>query len=188
LRLAQALAEVFTRYLAAGNSPRDGGVRPQVVLTINLNELISGLGSAWADYTGIQSAATARMLACDAGIIPQVLSSDGVVLDQGRAIRLFDADIRRAITTRDRGCTFPGCDTPPAWCDAHHVIWWKNLGPTSQQNGTLLCRRHHLDIHRGQWAIRMAADGRPDYIPPPHIDPLQQPRRNTQWNTPGLAA
>src|SRR5699024_1703344 len=23
---------------------------------------------------------------------------------------------------RDQGCTFPGCDTPPGWCEAHHIV------------------------------------------------------------------
>ncbi|WP_242419678.1 HNH endonuclease signature motif containing protein, partial [Frankia sp. CpI1-P] len=32
--------------------------------------------------------------------------------------------LRRALAARDRGCTFPGCDRPPSWCEAHHVIHW----------------------------------------------------------------
>ncbi|MCM1014484.1 HNH endonuclease signature motif containing protein, partial [Brevibacterium sp. XM4083] len=26
------------------------------------------------------------------------------------------------VTARDKGCTFPGCDAPPGWCDANHVV------------------------------------------------------------------
>jgi hypothetical protein len=126
------------------------------------------------------------MLACDAAIIPQVLSGDGVVLDQGRAARFFTPEQRRGLTTRDRGCTWPGCDIPPAWCDAHHVIWWQNGGPTDLSNGTLLCRRHHTEIHRGHWTIRIADDGRPEYLPPPHIDPHRRPRRNNHFHLPDL--
>jgi hypothetical protein len=122
VRRAQALGEILHRHLTGGAGPRDGGVRPQVVLTIDWRDLFGPLhgrdparpgrqtcpgGSARTDYDGIQSVAMARMLACDAAIIPQVLSSDGVVLDQGRATRLFTPDQRRALTTRDKGCTWP---------------------------------------------------------------------------------
>src|SRR6185312_6053994 len=75
LRRAQALGEVLARYLAAGKAPVDGGFRPQVVVTIGLDHLLDGIGSGFADYTGPIPAATARMLACDAEIIPQVLNS-----------------------------------------------------------------------------------------------------------------
>jgi hypothetical protein len=201
LRREQALGEILHRHLTGGAGPRDGGVRPQVVLTIDWRDLFGPLhgrdparpgrqtcpgGSARTDYDGIQSVAMARLLACDAAIIPQVLSSDGVVLDQGRATRLFTPDQRRALTTRDKGCTRPGCDIPPAWCDAHHVIWWSRGGPTDITNGALLCRRHHTQFHQGHWQARLATDGRPEFIPPPHIDPTRQPRRNTQFHLPDL--
>ena len=185
LRRAQALAEVLSRYLRVGNGPREGGVHPQVVVTIPLDNLRDRVGSGWADYGGPIPAAIARRLACDADIIPQVLNSESVVLDQGRAVRLFPSDIRRAITTRDRGCTFPACDIPAAWCDAHHIDWWqRDLGPTSERNGTLLCGRHHTLIHQGDWQIRRTEHGRPEYIPPPYVDPTRTPRTNQQWLIP----
>jgi hypothetical protein len=31
----------------------------------------------------------------------------------------------------------------------------------------LLCGHHHHVVHRGEWAVVMAADGRPDFHPPP---------------------
>ena len=46
-------------------------------------------------------------------------------------------------------------------------------------NGCLLCRHHHTEIHREEWVIRMAADGLPEFIPPRWIDSQQKPRRNT---------
>ena len=83
------------------------------------------------------------MLACDAKIIPAVLGSKSQVLDVGAAARLFPTAVRRAIVLRDKGCVWPGCDRPAGWCDAHHVDFWANGGPTSFDNGVLLCRRHH---------------------------------------------
>ena len=51
--------------------------------------------------------------ACDAGAYRVVLGADGEVLDVGRQTNRWPAAIRRAITIRDRGCVFPGCDRPP---------------------------------------------------------------------------
>ena len=55
-------------------------------------------------------------------------------------------------------------------------------GPASRNsllNTVLLCGAHHSEIHRtGGWAVVMAADGLPSFIPPRHIDPDQRPRRN----------
>lgn len=62
----------------------------------------------------------------------------------------------------------------------HHVAFWqRDLGPTSYDNGCLLCAFHHTVVHQGQWRIRMATDGVPEFIPPRWIDPQQRARRNT---------
>ncbi|HEX9313752.1 MAG TPA: HNH endonuclease signature motif containing protein, partial [Actinomycetota bacterium] len=45
---------------------------------------------------------------------------------------------------RDHHCTFPECDRPASWCDAHHVIHWTDGGRTDLSNLVLLCRRHHV--------------------------------------------
>ncbi len=95
------------------------------------------------DYGAPVSLATARMLGCDGDLIPLLLGSDDAVLDKGRAIRLFDRTQRRALTTRDKGCAFPGCDIPSPWCEAHHITYWSHGGPTDLDNGVLLCGRHH---------------------------------------------
>ena len=63
---------------------------------------------------------------------------------------------------------------------AHHINFWeRDFGPTSYQNGCLLCPFHHTEIHKEEWVIRTAADGIPELIPPKWIDPQQRPRRNT---------
>ena len=48
---------------------------------------------------------------------------------------------------------------------------------TGTENGTLLCSHHHHVIHKEQWTIQIRT-GIPWFIPPPHIDPRQKPRRN----------
>jgi hypothetical protein len=70
------------------------------------------------------SVSEARRLACSAGVVPAVLGGASVPLDLGRSARLFDRRQRLALTLRDGGCVFPGCDRPPGWCEAHHVNPW----------------------------------------------------------------
>ncbi|UIJ34266.1 HNH endonuclease signature motif containing protein [Allobranchiibius sp. GilTou73] len=93
-------------------------------------------------------AGTLRRLACDADLIPIVLGGESEPLDVGRAKRLFTGGLRTAIIHRDQHCTFPGCDRPPDWCDAHHVVPWWAGGQTNVTNAALLCARHHTIVHR----------------------------------------
>jgi hypothetical protein len=129
--------------------------------------------------TLLSPGATRRLL-CDAAIIPAVLGGNSEVLDVGRSTRTFTTATRRAIALRDQGCIWPGCDRPPSWCETHHAEFWvRDLGPTSYKNGVLLCSYHHGEIHRSQWEVRFAADGRAALIPPKWLDPKREPRRNT---------
>ncbi|WP_373460564.1 HNH endonuclease signature motif containing protein [Arthrobacter oryzae] len=91
--------------------------------------------------------------------------------------RIFPPHIRKAITARDQGCAFPACTIPATWCEAHHITYWSHGGPTGTDNGTFLCSHHHHLIHKENWTIQVKT-GIPWFIPPPHIDPHQKPRRN----------
>jgi hypothetical protein len=42
---------------------------------------------------------------------------------------------------------FPGCDRPPPWTDAHHLVHWLDNGPSKLDNLVLLCPRHHTFLH-----------------------------------------
>ena len=134
-------------------------------------------GTGTLAFTGPVTAATIRKIACDADIIPVLLGSQGRILDIGRTSRIFPPHIRKAITARDQGCAFPGCTIPAPWCEAHHINYWSRGGTTSTDNGTLLCSHHHHLTHKEQWTIQIRA-GIPWFIPPPHLDPRQRPRRN----------
>ena len=41
------------------------------------------------------------------------------------------ASIRRAVLLRDRGCAWPRCGRPAAWCDVHHLQHKKDGGKTA---------------------------------------------------------
>jgi hypothetical protein len=142
---------------------------------------LPGTAAGTFTYTGPVTPATVRKIACDADIIPVLLGSEGRILDIGRTTRIFPPHIRKAITARDQGCTFPNCTIPAPWCEAHHTTYWSHGGPTNTDNGTLLCTHHHHLIHKEQWTIHMQT-GIPWFIPPPPIDPKQTPRRNPHRN------
>jgi hypothetical protein len=178
-RRADALVEVCRLATACGDLPDNGGDRPQVVVTVDLDTLRGQVGAATLDDGAPLGAAAARRLACDASILPAVLGGVGQVLDVGRERRLFTGPVRRALALRDRGCAFPGCDRPPRWCDGHHITHWAEGGSTSLANAVLLCGHHHRLIHHSDWQVRLnPTDGQAEFIPPEYVDPQRLPQRN----------
>jgi hypothetical protein len=124
-----------------------GGTGATVVVTMSVESLTGGLAEAVLDNGDRISAATARRMACEAGIIPAVLGGKSQVLDLGRTRRYHSKAQRIAIATRDHHCTAEGCDAPAARCHVHHDTPWAHGGPTTVKDGRLLCPRHHRAIH-----------------------------------------
>jgi hypothetical protein len=177
-RRADALVELARRVLNAGTLPVEGDVRPHIGLTVDIAELRRHAGVVDLDGGGTVSIQTARRICCDAEIIPIVMRGGSQPLDVGRRQRLVTGPLRRALIARDRGCVAPGCDRPPEWCEAHHLVHWANGGATSIDNTALLCGYHHTLVHQGEWTACMI-DGAPHFVPPPWIDPARTPQRNT---------
>ncbi|MEV0895527.1 DUF222 domain-containing protein [Actinoplanes sp. NPDC049802] len=178
-RRADALVEVCRLVLSGGALPRNGGDRPQIAITVEYDVLRRQLRSGTLDSGEPVSAATVRRLACDARVLPLLLDGEGQILDAGRTRRTATGTLRQALNVRDAGCTFPGCDRPARWCDAHHIVSWADGGPTDIANLALLCGHHHRLIHDDAgWQIRLAPDGRPEFLPPSWLDQERRPRRN----------
>jgi len=128
--------------------PQHGGTPTQVMVTIDLHTLVSGLGLAETSTGDVITAAQARRLACTAGILPAVLDGTPQVLDLGRTQRLFSPAQKKALGLRDRHCRAEGCDIPAAWCEAHHAQHpWSKNGRTDLKDGLLLCPYHHHRAH-----------------------------------------
>ncbi|WP_091467274.1 HNH endonuclease signature motif containing protein [Paenarthrobacter nitroguajacolicus] len=191
-KLLNGLVGACALAMTTGKLPSNGGLRPQLTVTIDHRDLFeqvndhqrlstgpagNRLSTGTATFTGPIHPNTIRKIACDADIIPVLLGTDSRVLDIGRTTRIFPPHIRKAITARDCGCAFPDCTIPAPWCEAHHTTYWSYGGTTSTNNGTLLCSHHHHLIHKEQWRIDITT-GVPWFIPPPHLDPQQTPRRN----------
>ncbi|MGQ0629728.1 MAG: DUF222 domain-containing protein [Sporichthyaceae bacterium] len=181
VRRADALLEVCRMALRTGILPRQRGERPHVHLTVRAEDLKAGTGFGTTATGEDLTIAVIRRLTCDATLTALLLNADGVPLNVGRDHRTVTHGQWIALVERDRGCVFPGCTRPPAFCDAHHAIHWSDGGLTDLDNLALLCSVHHDHVHHRGWALSFGEDGKPELIPPPWIDPLQEPRRNPHW-------
>ena len=180
-RRAHALAELVRRWLGLGESPTSRGVRPHATIICTLDQLRDGVGAALLDYAGTAGSGLTRLLTCDADIALHIVDQAGRFIDGSKDFRLFNPAQRRALAVRDGGCAWPGCDTPAAWTDAHHIQHWAHGGKTELDNAVLLCGYHHGYIHRAttEWEIRLNPnDRKPEFLPPKWLDPNRKPRRN----------
>ncbi|THV31920.1 HNH endonuclease signature motif containing protein [Glycomyces paridis] len=107
------------------------------------------------------SVAKARLLACEAGIIPSVFDYEtGEAVELGRALRLPNTALRRKLELEQpEGCAWQGCDRPIAWTEAHHIAHWADGGATVAENLILLCRFHHGRIHTPGWSVEKTGPG-----------------------------
>jgi hypothetical protein len=145
--------------LPTNRLPKHGGTATSVMVMIDLETLRSGAGFAETSTGDRLTADQTRRLACQAGIIPVVLSGKGEILDLGRARRLFTGPQRKAMALRDRECTADGCTVPAAWCEAHHQQPWSRGGKTDLADGKLLCPFHHHRAHDPGWQTHHHLNG-----------------------------
>ncbi|HET6346791.1 MAG TPA: DUF222 domain-containing protein, partial [Myxococcota bacterium] len=146
-RVAAPTAELFEQLLDKGATPSDldtrtaeerygdafadlvhraadpqGGARAQIILTLDYQRLLEGLGpAATLDNGNPLSPEQTRLAACDADLIPMVFRGESIPLDMGRSRRLVKPSQRKALILRDKGCAHPGCTAPARWADAHHI-------------------------------------------------------------------
>ncbi|WP_022882052.1 HNH endonuclease signature motif containing protein [Gryllotalpicola ginsengisoli] len=152
---ADTLRDVFALAARSADVPTMGGDHPTVWIATTTPELEDGRGTAFFRTTPVPIAA-AEQASCAGGLQEVVFGPDGDVLRLGRTRRGFSYAQRRAIALRDGpSCAIPGCTTPAAWCETHHVIGYRDGGPTDVDNGILLCWYHHHTIDTGPWRFRI---------------------------------
>jgi hypothetical protein len=100
-------------------------------VTLTLDQLESRTGLLTTTHGGWISVPQALQIAAEAHIVPVVIGDAGGVLGYGLTRRTASNGQRRALAARDLGCSFPGCDRPPDWCESHHVIPWADGGRTN---------------------------------------------------------
>ena len=194
--MADGFAQIFHNGITADPTVVPGAGRaavrvivPQQVLEqcdSCCNPDTAPIGSAATGSAILEESLSAITLAklgeylCEGGTVTIGFDHHGNPLDVGREQRLYTRAQRTALGVRDGGCRFPGCDKPPSWCEAHHIHYWaRDQGPTTIDNGILLCRYHHMLMHHNGWEIIRDTgqiDGHGSYWlkPPTSHDPNRQ--------------
>lgn len=143
-----------------------------------------------------------RYLTCDA-TCEAWFERDGQLIGAGRATRLINRRLRRALEHRHPTCAVPGCGATRG-LHAHHIRHWEDGGETELANLVLVCPYHHRLHHRGVITITGPADhlivtdserrplsagslARPPTRPPPAVPPCPGPtgeRADWWWYEP----
>ena len=158
---SQRMTDALVRICQVAVAHTDGAGRgvADANLVIDWPTVTAGTsGRCDGEFTGPIHPDDIRRLLCDCSISRIVTGPASEPLDVGRSRRTIPPPMRRVLVARDDGCRYPGCDRPPGWCDAHHVVHWIEGGPTSVDNLVLLCDRHHHVVHQPGWAVTF--DGR----------------------------
>jgi hypothetical protein len=153
-----AMVDGFAR---SGDTPTIGGASPTVLVSVTADNLATGRGAGFVSLGGYGgetvplSMRAVQQMVCTGGTQSVFLDADGAVIRLGSEQRCFTPPQRKAITLRDGGCIIPGCTTPAASAEIHHVTADTDGGPTHTDNGVLLCWFHHRTIATSGWEIMM---------------------------------
>ena len=154
---ADALADIIT---AANANTRPLGVSGLSVL-VDIEDLPDGVG-ATLDDGQLLGPATFDLLSCATAcaVIFGVKRDDTFVpLALGRSLRRASRWQWAALIARDRGCI--RCGRSPRYCEAHHIVHWKDGGLTDLSNLVLMCSRCHHDLHNGHYTVTITSHGVP---------------------------
>src|ERR1700737_1076778 len=168
-RLADGLVDLSMHALDSGLIPQQASQRTHLNVTTTLETLLAlpGAPGAELEFSPLPiSSKTVERLACDSSVTRILLNSESMVIDVGRAKRVISGPTRKALNARDRHCIWPGCERPASWTLGHHLVHWIRGGTSDLPNLTLLCYRHHWNVHEGNWQLVRGDDGRLLTIPP----------------------
>jgi hypothetical protein len=185
---------------AAAKAAKTAALRTLPQVSVVLDGAAFGVGVLSGVSLGagvpMSSREAARVL-CDSEVRRVVLGLASEPLDVGREHRVVTDAIRLALTLRDGGCSFPGCDVPPSNTHAHHIVPWWAGGTTDRDNLCLVCWAHHLVVEPdrepregllpgeagwddpNRWRMVIdPVDRHPRAVPPARVDPLRRPMLN----------
>ena len=144
---ADALVVIAKAYLSGdGDKTACTSDNYQVTVHVDRSALANGDGRSGLPIESV------KRLCCDGDTIVIVENEDGEPLSVGRKTRTIPTAIKRALSARDKGCVFPGCQHT-RFVDAHHIKHWSAGGETRLDNLMLLCSRHHRLVHEGGFRI-----------------------------------
>ncbi|GGE88533.1 HNH endonuclease signature motif containing protein [Mycetocola zhadangensis] len=157
----QQRADVFAAMIDAlarsAEVPTVSGAAPTVVVRVSADVLERRSGTA--DVVGISDPlpySAVQQILCDSDVVPAYLDPGGGVVALGTTKRAFHRGQRMAMIARDGPtCAMPGCQIPATGCEGHHVVRHSEGGPTSVDNGVLLCWFHHHMVDADIFTITM---------------------------------
>ena len=164
-RSADGFEQLCAAALSTNKVPSQHGTRPQVLVSIEPDQLEAALGDdgigharfVWSD----QPVSTRELghLLDDCSLIGVLLDARRTPIEVTTHVRTVPAGLYRALQERDGGCTWEGCDAPAAWCDvAHGEHPFRDRGRLHPGNAALLCRSHHRRFDQGRWRIEVTGD------------------------------
>ncbi|MFT4837928.1 MAG: hypothetical protein ACI9OB_000382, partial [Nonlabens sp.] len=150
---ANALVDICTDALSGGATTP---ARPTMVVSI---DIATATSDRFADLLRIAGGTGAPRLS--ARIIESLAHNAKLLLhitDGRNPLAEIQTDdishaVRRAVTTRDKGCRKPGCTAPARQCDIHHILPRAAGGTHVPSNLMLACRKDHRSIDTVGWII-----------------------------------
>ena len=137
----EAYTELLRRYGGATPTPLD----PDIARCETINGQPLDMNEAFADSL---TSAFRRV----------VVDAKGVTLDISHK-RFFTGLARTGLMINHDECEWIGCHVPASHCQADHTIPKARGGPTTQNNGTLFCKRHNRHKERGYTVWRDPTTG-----------------------------
>ncbi len=159
------------------NEHTTSGAPAQVIITMTATQLTTRQGLATTSSGQLLTIPDALNLADETTLHLLTTTETGAILNHHRTKRIATRAQTIALTARDKGCSFPGCDQPPEHCQRHHITPWADGGTTNLDNLTLLCGHHHRQFQTTGWTCH-TSNGTPWWTPPPWIDPTRTPQQN----------
>ncbi len=137
-RRADALVEMATR----SRSTPPGAQRPAPLLSVIVGwPTLAGPVLELANGEPLTPGCLLPFL--ERADLERVTFTPGNRVEVSETVRYFTGAIRRAVMLRDRRCTHPLCDVDMEHCEVDHVVPASKGGPTTQENGRLLCSFHN---------------------------------------------
>ena len=138
-RGADALVEMATR---AATTPADGQrPRPLISVIVSHDELVGPIRETFNGL--VLSRLEVAQLLFEADFERIIYGPTGQPVDVASPHRFFTGGWRRAVEVRDRVCQHPTCDVTAEYCHVDHIVEHNDGGPTSVENGRLLCPQHN---------------------------------------------
>ncbi len=136
----------------------EGASLPRVRATLVLHAQVGAERPALLEGGGVAGPASAERLSCTGASEHVHETRTGRILSRVAKRPQPPSWMLRQLWYRDGGCTFPGCGTR-AFCEAHHLVFYRLGGATTMQNLAIVCGFHHRLVHEHGWRVRRSPSG-----------------------------